>query len=248
MQIKNIIEVKDISFAYNSSKVLDSISFSIKKGDYIGIVGPNGGGKTTLIKLLIGLLPIQSGQILIGNKNINLFSNKSDIGYVPQRIAQDNIFFPATVYEVVEGGRIAKKSMLEGLNSDDKEIIDKSLAVARISDLKDQLMSDLSGGQRQRVYVARALTQEPKILILDEPFTGVDVSAQKDFYAILKDLNEKKLLTIVIVSHDIDVISNEVKSILCLNHGLMCSGSPSILHEPDVLENLYGKKIIHLHH
>ena len=107
--------------------------------------------------------------------------------------------------------------------------------------------SELSGGQRQRVYVARALASEPKLLILDEPFVGVDVKTQQEFYAFLKKLNTEHGLTILFVSHDIDAIAEEVKSILCLNRGLLCSGSPSLLNEPHVIDTVYGKKIMHIH-
>ena len=110
------------------------------------------------------------------------------------------------------------------------------------------MVGDLSGGQRQRALVARALAGEPEVLILDEPFVGIDISAQKDFYLFLKKLNKDEKMTIVFVSHDVDVITKEVKSILCLNRGLLCVGPPNILHEPNFIENLYGKKIIHLHH
>lgn len=243
-----LIEVKDVSFAYNGNTVLDHVSFSVEKGDYVGIVGPNGGGKTTLLKILVGLLTAQSGTVKILGMPIGSFKNKFEIGYVPQRIAQDSVSFPATVYEVVESGRIIKNSLFGKLNDEDYQAIKKALRVAHIEDLKNKLMSNLSGGQRQRVYVARALASEPKILILDEPFVGIDVTTQKDFYAFLKELNQNQGLTIIFVSHDIDVITDEVKSILCLNRGLLCIGAPSMLHEPNVIENLYGKKITHIHH
>jgi zinc transport system ATP-binding protein len=241
------IEVKDLNFAYGGNTVLEHVSFTIEKGDYVGIVGPNGGGKTTLLKILVGLLTPQSGRVLIENQPIGSFKNKFKIGYVPQRVSQENINFPATVYEVVESGRIPKTSVFEGLNHQDKEAILKSLATAQIEELKDKLLSKLSGGQRQRVYVARALAAEPEILILDEPFVGIDISAQKDFYDFLKELNQTQGLTIIFVSHDIDVITEQVKSILCLNRGLLCYGAPSLLHEPNVIENLYGKRITHIH-
>lgn len=242
------IEAKNVSFAYNSNTVLDSVSFTIDKGDYVGIIGPNGGGKTTLLKILVGLLDPQSGEVKIEGVPIAEFKNKSHIGYVPQRVAEESVSFPATVYEVVESGRVGKKGLFSRLGEEDTSNINQALKIASIENLKDKLMGQLSGGQRQRVHVARALASQPEILILDEPFVGIDITAQEDFYAFLKDLNENRNLTIIFVSHDINVITEEVKSVLCLNRGLLCFDSPAVLHEPHVIQNLYGKRITHIHH
>lgn len=233
----SLIEVRDLSFAYDQQVVLEHVSFEVEAGDYVGIVGPNGGGKTTLLKILVGLLEPTAGQVKID----------SVVGYVPQRVSQDQAAFPATVYELVESGRVIKRGLTGRLTNTDHRAIERALTVAGIRDLKNRLMSELSGGQRQRVYVARALASEPKLLILDEPFVGVDVKAQQEFYLFLKQLNTEEGLTILVVSHDIDAIAEEVKSILCLNRGLLCSGSPSLLHEPQVIDNVYGKKITHIH-
>jgi len=242
-----LIEVRDINFAFGSNTVLEHISFRIDRGDYVGIVGPNGGGKTTLLKILVGLLTAQSGEVLIENQPLRTFKNRFKIGYVPQRVSQDHINFPATVYEIVESGRIPRAGLWRVLNDQDRTAISSALAIAQVEGLKDRLLDRLSGGQRQRVYVSRALAAEPEILILDEPFVGIDVAAQEDFYAFLKELNQRQGLTIVFVSHDIDVITEEVKTILCLNRGLLCSGAPAIVHTPDVIEKLYGKRITHIH-
>lgn len=245
---KPIIVVSDLNFSYRDNPVLEHVSFTLEKGDYVGIIGPNGGGKTTLLKILIGILHPQSGKILIEGIPISQFKQKSIIGYVPQRIAQDSAAFPATVYEVVESGRVASKKIFSRLDTKDKNKIKEVLKLAQIENLRDRLISQISGGERQRVYVARALAGDPKILILDEPFVGIDINAQRDFYAFLKKLNQKHGLTILFVSHDVDIISEEVKSVLCLNRGLLCFGSARILHEPGVIENLYGRKITHIHH
>lgn len=245
--VQKLIEVQDLSFAYEGNVVLDHVTFGVDRGDYVGIIGPNGGGKTTLLKILVGLLQPQSGSVKFSGVPIRAFKQKFQIGYVPQRVAQDNVAFPATVREVVESGRVATKSFFGRLNSQDAAAVDRALTMAHVEDLQYKLMSALSGGQKQRVYVARALAAQPKILILDEPFVGIDLTTQKDFYAFLKELNQEGL-TIIFVSHDIDVISEEVKSVLCLNRGLLCVGSPSILHEENFIEDLYGKKITHIHH
>lgn len=247
MNPKPLIEAHDLSFAYEQNLVLEHVSFAIEAGEYVGIVGPNGGGKTTLLKILVGLLVPTSGRVLIAGAVPTSAENQSAIGYVPQRISQDQAAFPATVYEIVESGRTVKKGVFGRFTRADREAIAKALEVAGITDLKDRLMSGLSGGQRQRVYVARALASEPKLLILDEPFVGVDVTTQQEFYAFLKKLNTSQGLTILFVSHDIDAIAEEVKSILCLNRGLLCSGAPSQLHEPHVIDHVYGKKITHIH-
>ncbi len=242
-----VIELRDVSFAYGSNAVLELISFAIEKGDYVGIVGPNGGGKTALLKIIVGLLAPHAGSVLINGIPSVSFKKRFEIGYIPQRIASDSASFPATVYEVVESGRIPRLGLLNSLTKEDKSSIEKALFVARIADLRNKLMSELSGGQRQRAYVARALAGEPRVLILDEPFVGVDIATQKEFYAFLKELNESGL-TILFVSHDIDVITEEAKSILCLNRGLLCFGPAKSLQEQNVIESLYGKRITHIHH
>lgn len=225
---KTIIEVRNLSFCYRNNVILDNISFTIEEGSYVGIIGPNGGGKTTLLKLLLGLLQVHKGSISIFGK---------PIGYVPQHAVQENIAFPATVFEVVESGKSDIK----------KEEVQKALEIVGISHLRDKLLKKLSGGERQRVFVARALVGQPKLLILDEPFTGVDVASQENFYDLLEKLNTEKKITILFVSHDIDVISSKVKEILCLNKRLVCQGSPQSVMEKSMIENLYGTKITHVH-
>ncbi|MBI2037648.1 MAG: metal ABC transporter ATP-binding protein [Candidatus Magasanikbacteria bacterium] len=248
MSVNHIIEVQNLNFSYNNLPVLDNLTFSVEKGDYVGIIGPNGGGKTTLLKILVGLLKPQSGTIKIFGTDFQKLKNRSEIGYVPQRIAQESVEFPATVYEIVESGLITKKGLVGNISSADKEKINQALKMANIINLKDRLMSSLSGGQRQRVYVTRALVNDPKILILDEPFTGVDIISQKDFYSFLKNLNIREHLTILFVSHDIDTITEEIKTVLCLNRGMFCFGSKDIIHKENTIEELYGKNITHIHH
>lgn len=243
-----IIEAKNLNFSYGTNVILNNISFSIDEGDYVGIVGPNGGGKSTLLKIFVGLLKLNSGSLTILNQPINTFTNKFLVGYVPQHASQETDNFPATVYEIVESGLLGKKKLFQGTNKNDHVLITNALKIAGIQELANSLISRLSGGQKQRVYVARALVSQPKILILDEPFTGVDINTQKDFYAFLKKINVEQKLTIIFVSHDIDVISDEVKSVLCLNRNLLCLSSPHMLHEPNVIEEIYGKKITHIHH
>ncbi len=242
-----LIEVQRLNFSYDTHPVLEEVSFLIEAGDYVGIVGPNGGGKTTLLKLLVGLLTPTSGSVVVAGSAPTHRAGRASIGYVPQRVSQDQTAFPATVYELVESGRTVRCGLFGRLGKEDRHAIVRAMEVAGIRDLEHRLLSDLSGGQRQRVYVARALASEPALLILDEPFVGVDVKAQQEFYTFLHRLNTEQGLTILVVSHDIDAIAAEVKSILCLNRGLLCSGAPSLLHEPQVIDTVYGKKIMHIH-
>ncbi len=243
-----LIEVKDISYEYNGNVVLDRVSFVIQKGDYMGIIGPNGGGKTTLLKILVGLLKPSSGSVHINSKPIEKLTERANIAYVSQRIAQENITFPATVYEIVQSGRLSSAHAFCWKKDHDLDAIEHALATAQITPLKDRLLSQLSGGQRQRVYVARALASEAKILILDEPFVGIDIVAQKEFYEFLRTLNQEQGITIIFVSHDIDIITQEATSLLCLNRGVLFCGSVKEINESTAIEHLYGKRITHIHH
>jgi zinc transport system ATP-binding protein len=215
------IEVKNLSFSYNGEVVINNISFTVTKGDYLGIIGPNGGGKTTLVKILLGLLPSKKGSVVV----------HGTCGYVPQKAAQEISGLPATVREIIESGERKNEERI-------KEVMD----IADVKDYQNKLISELSGGERQKVFIARALVKNPDILFLDEPSTGVDVASQGKFYSFLKELNEKGI-TIIFVSHDINVVSREVKNVLCIGGKSLCFGSPQETLTDKNIENLYGRKV-----
>ncbi len=246
MQSKPIIEVKNLHFQYGGEEVLKGLTFNIYEGDYVGIIGPNGGGKTTLIKILLGLLPFSSGEVELFNKSLRQFREFDKMGYVPQRIAYMDMNFPATVKEIVTSGRMVTRGPFSRLDSKDKEAIQKVMKVTEIESLQHRLIGKLSGGERQRVFIARALASDPLVLILDEPTVGVDVSAQKKFYEFLKKLNKEHKITILFITHDIDVIAKEATKVLCLNHQLVCYGLPTVLND-EKLHDLYETDVKHVH-
>ncbi|GFP27164.1 metal ABC transporter ATP-binding protein [Candidatus Hakubella thermalkaliphila] len=239
----NLIELKDVNFSYNGEPVLVNISVAIEKGEYAGILGPNGGGKTTFVKVILGLLRPTSGHITLFGQDTNIFRDWSKIGYVPQRATQINIHFPITVEEVVGQGRIARRGMLRKFSQTDVGAINKALNISGIEHLKHRLIADLSGGERQRVFIARTLASEPELLILDEPAVGVDLPSQENFYQFLKDLNIRLGLTILFVSHDIDVLANQASCLICLNRGLVYHGTPREIFKEGQLEKVYGKNV-----
>ncbi|KKT09329.1 MAG: ABC transporter ATP-binding protein [Candidatus Nomurabacteria bacterium GW2011_GWB1_43_20] len=230
-----------MSFSYDHTSVLENLSFTVRKGEYLGIIGPNGGGKTTLIKIILGLLQPTSGTISLFGKDRHDFKEKYRIGYVPQRITQAEKSFPATVFEVVRTGRIARLGFFERFTKDDTDAVERAMEISGIARYRDTLIGNLSGGERQRVFIARALASEPDVLILDEPTVGVDIGAQKTFYDFLSSLNKEHNITIIFISHDIDAVSHETKTVLCLNHNLVCHGLPQDLLNEHILERLYGK-------
>ncbi len=238
---ENVIELKHVQFGYNSNSVLEDVSFSVKANDYIGVIGPNGGGKTTLLHIILGLIKPVSGDVFVFGKKIDqLKRERARIGYVPQRLSQ--LEFPATVYEVVSSGRTALNGLLHSFSHVDREAVEQAMEVAKVLDCRDTLFNDLSGGQRQRVMIARALAGDPKILILDEPTTGVDVASQEKFYQFLAELNHARGLAIILVSHDIDIVANEVHTLLLLNKKVICFGPAKDLINKDYLDQLYGSK------
>ena len=235
------IELDNVSFGYDDTLVIKNLSFVVRKGDYLGIIGPNGGGKTTLIKIILGLLHPTEGRVALFGKDRHDFKEKYRIGYVPQRVTQADREFPATVCEVIKTGRIPRLGFFEKFTKKDSDAVNRAMDTCGISRYRDTLIGNLSGGERQRVFIARALASEPEILILDEPTVGVDIGAQKTFYDFLGSLNRDMNLTIIFISHDIDAVSQETKTVLCLNHDLICHGLPEDLLNSEVLEELYGK-------
>jgi len=247
---KIIVSVNNLSYSYGNNQVLKDINFDIHSGDYVGIIGPNGGGKTTLVKLILGILQPQTGNISILGKPLANFSEWSKVGFVAQRATSFDPKFPVTVFDVVAMGLASKKGLFYGLTNTDKKAIDKSLDSVQMLDFKNQLIGNLSGGQQQRVFIARSIVSDPEIIILDEPTAGVDIRSQEEFYKILKRLNQELGITLVLVSHDIDVITNEVTELLCVNQKLVYHGTPKGFTSGKHSDELYSKSVkfvVHRH-
>lgn len=234
-----ILQVDNVSFAYGTNVILEHITFDLKRGDYVGVIGPNGGGKTTLLRIMLGLLPAKSGQVRLLGQPIARAAGRSQVGYVPQYLANDIRALPATVAEVVASG-----SSLRGKAR--QAAVKKGLKAAGVAALAARRIGELSGGERQRVLIARALAGDPALLILDEPTSAIDASGQEDFYAFLRKLH-KQGITIVIVSHDVDIVAHEVDTVLCLNRHLVCHGPAEHVVNPQTLARAYGKSAVVLH-
>ena len=240
---KNIIEIKQVSFAYDGVPVLSNINLNIHQGDYLGIIGPNGGGKTTLLRIILGLLKPTSGEVKLFGSACLCPREWSRLGYVPQKAINFDPLFPATVYEVASMGRYGKKGLLHGLNSKDNAIIADSLSRVEMLEYKDRLIGDLSGGQQQRVFIARALAGQPEVLLLDEPTIGIDIQTQEQFYRLLKKLNKELNLTLILISHDIGVVAHETTEIAFLNQSLDYYGEPKEFVKGDFLSKLYSDNL-----
>ena len=220
-----LLEVKDLTFKYDKESVLEDINFQLYRGDFFTITGPNGGGKSTLIKLILGLLPLQKGEIL---KN-SIIKDPIEIGYVPQN-TNINLEFPISVLDVVMMGNGKKHNSIKsffniGYSQMEIECAKQSLARVGMEEYLHSKISNLSGGQRQRVMIARAICSHPHLLILDEPTSSIDMHGQKEIYKLLKELN--KDITILVVTHDLTVISHYANRVLYVNH----SGYLHNLHE-----------------
>ncbi|MFA6183614.1 MAG: metal ABC transporter ATP-binding protein [Parcubacteria group bacterium] len=247
---KNIIEIDNVSFSYdNQNNALENVTLQIHQGDYIGLVGPNGSGKTTLIKLIVGLLSPKNGTIKIFGKNINDFRDWHKIGYVPQTLANFDKNFPVTVAEVVLMGRYSKKGLLTRVNEEDKKLVQESLKKVEMVKYGNRLIGELSGGQMQRVFIARALASQPEVIFLDEPTAGIDEQSQKEFYKLLQKLNKKMGITLVIVSHDIQKMTQEVMHMVCVNRSLTCHTTPEEFIRESQSSNIFGQDVkIITHH
>lgn len=210
-----ILEIKNLTFDYDGVNILNDINISLNEKDFLAIIGPNGGGKSTLLKLILGILKIQNGTILINHNN----STKElvNIGYVPQN-TNINTTFPIKVIEVVLMGHISDKKPLFGYGKDEIACAMGALAQVGMTDFANQKIGLLSGGQRQRVMIARALCNHPSLLLLDEPTASIDVDGQKQIYELLKELN--KFITIIVVSHDISVTLNYANKVAYINRSL----------------------------
>lgn len=213
-----VIDIHDLCFSYSGKEVLHEINLQVHKNDFVVVIGPNGGGKTTLLKLVLGLLKPTRGNILLNGKPLG--SNNATIGYVPQQI-NHNLSFPATALDIVLMGkhRPDRRFVFSNSRKDRQDAIE-ALDQIGIADFAYRKITDLSGGQRQRILIARALVTKPELLVLDEPTASIDTKGQANFYELLHSLNTTQ--TIFMVSHDLLSVSSYAKSIACINKRLFC--------------------------
>lgn len=218
-----VIELKDIWVYYDRITILESVDLVVEPHDFLGIIGPNGGGKSTLLKVILGLIKPSKGMVrVLGDTPRRA---RRDIGYLPQYSIID-MDFPMSVWDVVLTGRLGHTGLFKRYSEDDKKAAYNALLEVSMLDYKNRQIGKLSGGQRQRVFIARALAGEPKLILLDEPTTGIDSIAKEEFYELLNKLKEK--MAIVMVSHDISAVSIYVDKIACLNHRLFYHNSKEL--------------------
>jgi len=244
-----IFDVKNLNFIVDGQNILSNISLEIFQAEYVAIIGPNGGGKTTLVRILLGLEKPTSGEVKLYGKKLKDFKQWSKIGFVPQRASHIDASFPATVEDIVNMGRISKRKLFSKKSQEDIETVEDAMKKMDVYDLKDKMIGNLSGGQGQRVMCARALASSPEILILDEPNTGVDVVSQKRFYALLKKLNEEDKITIVFITHDIGVIADDIARLFTVNEKIQICNDPKKVISCEDMSKLYGMDahLIHNH-
>lgn len=216
-----IIKSERLYCKYNSSEVLTNISFGVEGGEFIGLIGPNGSGKSTLVKIILGIITPSEGAISLFGKDLSVFSDWHKIGYVPQKIVSFNPYFPASVKEVVSLGTLSKKKFPKSISKADADAVHRTMEFMGILDIEHRLIGELSGGQLQKALIAKALVSEPELLILDEPTSSLDPETRENFYSILSELNQKKGITVVLVTHDIWSIGKYASKLLYIDKKIL---------------------------
>lgn len=241
MNLSKILEVKNLSFNYPDKNIIKNLNFHINSGDFLCILGTNGTGKSTLLKLILNLLKPDNGTIFIDGESSTTFKSYDKISYVSQKSNSFNTGFPATVEEVVTAGLYSKNGFLKFPKKSDKEKVLKALETVGMSKYSKRLIGLLSGGQQQRVFIAKALVNNPKIIFLDEPTVGIDIKAVDSICCLLGDLNKKHGITIIMVTHDISSVIYHSNKILNIGE----DGNAKLIDSDEFIRETMSS---HLHH
>ncbi len=224
MEANNIITVRGLGFDYGEGWVFHKLDLDIAQGDFVAVIGANGAGKSTLLKMLAHAMPPTVGEIYYYGQPIDSFKDWQKIGYVAQNPMKMQRGFPISVEEVVALGLLKSGSLWRRFGKEEKQAVEKALHDFQLTDLRSRKIGELSGGQQQRVFLARAMVHRPQILLLDEPATGIDTGSKTALYAMLKTINREQNVTIVMISHDLELAADAAKSALCINHGICFRG------------------------
>jgi ABC-type Mn2+/Zn2+ transport system ATPase subunit len=237
------LSIEGLSVRYNNHPALEDVTLRVSKADILGIIGPNGAGKSTLLKTVLGLVPAWQGEIRVLGEPVA--NNRRQVGYMPQ-VEQVDWDFPVTVGDVALMGRYARRGLLRRTTKEDREAAEDSLARVGILDLRNRLIGELSGGQRRRVLLARALANQPDLLLLDEPMAGLDATAQHQFLDIIDRLRDGGA-TVVLSTHDLSCVSQRCDKAACLNRRLVAYGTPEEVLNEDVLGETFGTHLLLVH-
>jgi len=241
----SVIEIKNLTVKYEGIDVFNNVTFDLNEGDYVALSGPNGSGKSTLLKTMLNLIKKNNGEIKIFNTPVEVFADWYKIGYVPQNINL-NPFFPATVKEIVALGLIGKLSRIRKFSENKNKKIDETLKMIGLWDIRDKNIMALSGGQFQRVIIARALVGEPEILILDEPTTALDPETRENFFEILEDLNSRKKVTIILVTHDTGSAGKYAKKLMYFDRKIIFFGTFDDFCKSEKMSHYFGYSSQHI--
>ena len=241
MTARQAVRLHAVSFSYGGPPVLDRVTLDVPEGEFLGLVGPNAGGKSTLLKIILGLIEPTKGRVEVLGRSPR--EAREDLGYVPQHptFARD---FPVTVEQTVLMGRLRRSRLVGRFSAEDRAVAARCMGETEVGDLAQRQLGTLSGGQLQRVFIARALACEPRILILDEPTANIDTRMEGEIFDLLRQLNQR--MTILVVSHDVAFISGYIHRVACLNRTLVCHPTSTV--DGQMIEDLYGAPVRMVQH
>lgn len=234
-----VLKVEDLVVDRGGTRVLDKASLTVRRGDYVGIVGPNGGGKTTLLRTILGYQPRVGGRVRLFGDDIETFDQWHRVAHVAQDATSFDHQFPLSVRELVSLGRVRRSNLLRRLDAEDRAKVEETMAFMGIAELAERRIGQLSGGQKQRAFVAKALALGPELLILDEPLSGMDAETQERFYKVLSNLNKERGTTILVVSHDLAAVFCRMNRLVCVNRQVY--ESDMLTGTDEVLRKTYGE-------
>jgi zinc transport system ATP-binding protein len=241
-----VMETRSLNVFYGAEHALENISFAINEGDFVAIIGPNGSGKTTLVRTLLGLVPPDSGEALLFGAAAQEFSDWARVGYLPQARGAVYGNFPLTVREVVAMGLLAAKKFPRFMLAADARAVDEALRLASIDDIAGRLIGEISGGQQQRAFLARALVNRPRLLLLDEPGAALDPASREGFYSLLSKLNSERKTTVILVTHDMAEAGRYAERLLLVDSKLVFFGSREDFCHSDAMTGYFGPFAQHL--
>lgn len=235
----NALSVENLCVRINKHHLVENITFSVEEGSIVAIIGPNGAGKTTLFKAILGIIP-STGTVSMFGTPFKGRNSHIKVGYVPQRLEFDRTF-PLTISELLHFTVPPMCSLQFYKRAKEKTYVAKLLEIVGVKDLAQRTIGSLSGGELQRVMIAKAIVNNPRILFLDEPASGVDIEGQERFYDLVRRLNKEKGLTVILISHDLNVVYRFADNVLCMNRRLICSGKPKEALTDEVIKSVYGE-------